>query len=431
MYFYEDEDDEVSDNEHNHSENPRARSDLGGESEAVDPNTLQESDDSDEGDQSSEDEDIASDSEDEDEPAFELFGGTRYWDQVIEGARTVGASRLRDNVVSKRPKITTGTGQDLVTLMQDVESFYKGISSSTGSAADTETVEHKLQSLLENLEEMIDGLSESNGPEDDRLKSLLIQDVYAHAIPAMVFMFRAALRCRTETYSEPNDTETLKEIVWIQELIIRLCVKARRWKAVPLTKRPIMGPVAKKILPYMRDLKERCFGRELYSRENCAKQKYEEQRFLESHKKMQEQKELKKQKHMRNVEDRRREIYGQFQPKPKGIGSRPQQSTPLNDAPQFHKRSHSNASTQWTKKQNVDLVDQLRDAKTRHLPGKLAITGESHQANIYTAQERYLAILNTPSLQNKLPEHIRDRALEYKALMIEKFDPEDWFMSIE
>ena len=34
------------------------------------------------------------------------------------------------------------------------------------------------------------------------------------------------------------------------------------------------------------------------------------------------------------------------------------------------------------------------------------------------AQERYLAILNHRLLQNKLPEHIRNRALFYKETML-------------
>ena len=38
------------------------------------------------------------------------------------------------------------------------------------------------------------------------------------------------------------------------------------------------------------------------------------------------------------------------------------------------------------------------------------------------AQERYLAILNHPLLQNKLPEHIRDRALFYRAVMLEEIE---------
>ncbi|KAG7007634.1 hypothetical protein G7Y79_00009g027430 [Physcia stellaris] len=441
--IHEDKDGEVSENGSNHLENPPALSGPGGEGQLFDQNTAQEANDSDEAHQPSEDEDITSpseveditspsedediisDSEEEDEPAFELFGGTKYWNEVIEGARTVGVSRRKDNVVSKRPKIKTNIGQDLVALLQEVESMYEKASSYTGSAADVETMEHNLQSRLRDLKEIIDELTESNTPEHDNLRSLLVQDIHAHAIPAMVFMLRAALRCRTEKYSEPNDTKTLKEMVRIQELIIRLCEKARRWKAAPKTKRPIKGS---KIRTNMQQLKENCFGRELDSRRNLAKQKSNEQRFAESHRRMQERIMLEKQKNRQRIEDQRRLIYQNLAQQRKGVGSRLQRSTPINDAPQLHRR---NTPTQWTKQQNQDLVRELLYAETRNLPGRLAITREDRQANISAAQERYLAILNTPSLQNKLPEHIRDRALYYRDFMIQDQGPKDYIMSIE
>ena len=425
--IYEDKDGEVSDYGNNHLENPRALSGPGGEGQAVDQNTAQEVNDSDEAHQPSEDEDLTSDSnsEEEDEPAFELFGGIQYWNEVIQGARTVGVSRRKDEVVSKRPKIKTTIGQDLVALLQEVESMYKEVSSSTGSAADIEIMEHNLESQLKNLKKIIDELTESNTPEHDDLRNLLVQDIYAHAIPAMVFMLRAALQCRTERYSEPNDTKTLKEVVRIQGLTIRLCEKARRWKAAPKTKRPIKGT---KIRTNMQQLKENCFGRELDSRRNLAKQKSNEQRFAESHRRMQERIMLEKQKNRQRIEEQRRLIYQNLDEQRKGVGSRLQRSTPFNDAPQSHRR---NTPAQWTKQQNQDLVRELLYAETRDLPGRLAITRKDRQANISTAQERYLAILNTPSLQNKLPEHIRDRALYYRDFMIQDQGPKDYIMSIE
>ena len=431
---HEDKDGEVSHDGSNHLETPRALSGPGSEGQAVDQNTAQEASDSDEAHQPSEDEDITSpsededitsDSEEEDGPALELFGGTEYWNEIIEGARTVGVSRRKDKVVSKRPNIKTNIGQDLVGLLQEVESMYKAVSFFTGSAADSETMEHNLQSRLKNLKKIIDELTESNTPEHDNLRSLLVQDIYAHAIPAMVFMLRAALQCRTERYSEPNDTKTLKEVVRIQGLTIRLCEKARRWKAAPKTKRPIKGT---KIRTNMQQLKENCFGRELDSRRNLAKQKSNEQRFAESHRRMQERIMLEKQKNRQRIEEQRRLIYQNLDEQRKGVGSRLQRSTPFNDAPQSHRR---NTPAQWTKQQNQDLVRELLYAETRDLPGRLAITRKDRQANISTAQERYLAILNTPSLQNKLPEHIRDRALYYRDFMIQDQGPKDYIMSIE
>lgn len=46
------------------------------------------------------------------------------------------------------------------------------------------------------------------------------------------------------------------------------------------------------------------------------------------------------------------------------------------------------------------------------------------------AKDRYLAILNTPSLQNKLPDHIRDRALWYKDDLIQGLGRMDYIESI-
>lgn len=47
------------------------------------------------------------------------------------------------------------------------------------------------------------------------------------------------------------------------------------------------------------------------------------------------------------------------------------------------------------------------------------------------AHDRYLTILNAPLLQNKLPEHIRDRALYYKPIMMADLGPQDYILSIE
>ena len=54
-------------------------------------------------------------------------------------------------------------------------------------------------------------------------------------------------------------------------------------------------------------------------------------------------------------------------------------------------------------------------------------------AEHYIAQNRYLAALNHPLLQNKLPEHIRSRALFYKDVLLEvaEYRDKEYVMSIE
>ena len=47
------------------------------------------------------------------------------------------------------------------------------------------------------------------------------------------------------------------------------------------------------------------------------------------------------------------------------------------------------------------------------------------------AKQRYLATLNTPLLQNKLPEHIRERALYFKDALEIEWGDRDFVHSIE
>lgn len=48
-----------------------------------------------------------------------------------------------------------------------------------------------------------------------------------------------------------------------------------------------------------------------------------------------------------------------------------------------------------------------------------------------TVERRYLAALNTPLLQNMLPEHIREKALSLKPFLISQFGPAKWICDIE
>ena len=64
------------------------------------------------------------------------------------------------------------------------------------------------------------------------------------------------------------------------------------------------------------------------------------------------------------------------------------------------------------------------------------VCGKSTSCHCYSlitlaAAERYLNILNTPLLQNKLPEHIRERALYFKPTLLEERGTLEWISSIE
>ena len=51
--------------------------------------------------------------------------------------------------------------------------------------------------------------------------------------------------------------------------------------------------------------------------------------------------------------------------------------------------------------------------------------------HFFAAAERYRNILNTRLLQNKLPEHIRERALYCKPTLLEERGALEWISSIE
>lgn len=301
---------------------------------------------------------------------FELFGGIESWESVIEGVKEVGVSRRKGVVISRgRPKITTEAVQDLVTLMQKLASLYREVGVWSERDSNHETAEVELRDLREELYNAVDEISDSNASEHD---SYLVQDIYAHAIPSMVFMLKAALTCRSRLYSEPDDTEFLEEVVEIQDAVIHLCEKARRWKARPIVMEPIMGAVARNVLPSMRNLKERYFDRELASRTDSAWQRSREARFARSYKRACEQRKLDKERHHQLVLERRRMIFEQLEEKPRAKGSRSQKSH-IDNISKVHRRSHSITSDQWTKKQNEDLVEKLLSEESRDLPGKSAL----------------------------------------------------------
>lgn len=57
-------------------------------------------------------------------------------------------------------------------------------------------------------------------------------------------------------------------------------------------------------------------------------------------------------------------------------------------------------------------------------------------ANLLTAEERFLRVLNVPLLQNKLPAHIRERMIHFKeAIEVTRSNQgrpvEEWLLAME
>lgn len=379
-------------------------------------NTAEEIGGSSEDDASSEEEDIPDADEDGDQgEVIELFDGERLWQNVLEGARTVGASTVKGKESLRRPKLVTDTIKGFVELVKDMKMLYEGIGSENLAKPDLEADEQRLAAVTEDVGDFVDELSEARTSEHER--SLLIQDIYAHAIPAMVFMLKAALSCRSRRYSRPEDNERLDEVIRIQATIIQLCEKARRWKAIPVTKRPIKRAVANNILPPMRDLKERYFGREAVRRHTRTSREAQQRASEEAHMKRQERLEQEKREVQKQIQDNLRQFQlaqrprttrkqarqntnhrivrerqrpgtidlelgdtgsldlrthqdRQAEERPRAVDQQPLQSVyPVRP----HQRSHATTGDHWTKEQNTALVEQLQNPATRSLPGKFIL----------------------------------------------------------
>lgn len=50
---------------------------------------------------------------------------------------------------------------------------------------------------------------------------------------------------------------------------------------------------------------------------------------------------------------------------------------------------------------------------------------------LFPVPDRYLAMLSSPLLQHKRPEHIRERALYYKDILLADLGHQDYILSIE
>ena len=325
--------------------------------------------DYDEKNQSSENEDMtyASEVENLDNEDFELFGGIKPWRKIIMGLkRILGVS-------TRRPKIRTKTALDSITLTQELASLYREVGSWSERDPNHETVKDRLRTLRRELNNAIGEISESKAPMHELQNSYLVQDIYDSVIPSMVFMLHAALICRSRHYSEPDDIECLEEVIEIQVHIIRLCEKARRWKAKPISEEPIIGAVTKTVLPSMRILEHECFSRELARRTDAARQRAWPAKFAESQRRFQEHRELEKQRNRRELLERRRMMHEPFEERPRARDSRPQQTSHVNEISRAHRRSHSTTSDQWTREQNEDLVQGLLSQESRDLPGQSAL----------------------------------------------------------
>ena len=190
---------------------------------------------------------------------LEVFGEDRAWKTVLEGAHSICGPNLPLN---RMPKLLTLTIKALLYEVRDARNLYEQIRPCRDTNHDpVNGLNGQLKKSLDAIEDQIKTLSEKASVTKG---SEVIRDIYARAIPAMVFLLKSALRSRKYHSDEPCDLETLNEIVEglgeiirLQNMAILLCEKATHWKAKPVpTSRPIVRPTTWKMFPYLKEMRK-------------------------------------------------------------------------------------------------------------------------------------------------------------------------------
>ena len=358
------------------------------------------------------------DDEENNQHMFDLLGLEMEWEKILRAARSVGGSELSEN---RMPTLQTKTIKVLISEVRKARTLYQNRPYDEPMDA--------LQELLITIEDRIknDSISEAKASSK---KSQMIRDIYACAIPALVFLLESALSFHALHPKGLRRYEALQDIVRLQEMIISLSIKAKIWKTKPHTDKPIIKPTTGTILPYTREMRK---GLEMELKEQKRKWKISQNASKTAGSVEELAKYSQQQRELSIMETNKRFARGlpyiqrareNFRASRKPIGSLDLQFSQENDVPRH--------STHWNAEEEKELMRQLQLRYARDQSG----TSFGHflyfHASLTTliAEVRYLAILNTRLLQNKLPERIREKALELKPFLKEEYGACDWIESI-
>lgn len=383
--------------------------------------------------------------EDEREEELELFGQNEAWKTVLKGARSICGQKLPLNLM---PKLLTESMKDLIQDVREARGLYEQLLPFKGMDHESlDGLNDQLEDSLAAIEDQIRRLSEKTAAPKG---SEMIRDIYARAIPAMVFLLQSALASRLYYSDQPCDLETLnetvnglREIVNLQKMAILLCEKATHWKAKPVpTSRPIVRPTTRKIFPCLKDMRK-AFSKNLVEQDRKRKMKQNAVDYSKRPKEL-AQSSQQSQQAQQDTARKNETLHEMIR------ASREQEDETRRTAKRTFRQikedeararmgshqvnGHVESRTTWSKTEDIALYFQLEKG---YAGGLTSMFTRSHQLcnccslTTLAAEERYLNILNAPLLQNKLPEHIRERALYFKPTLLEERGALEWISSIE
>ena len=302
--------------------------------------------------------------EEDNQPVLDLLGQEDEWKKIFEAARSVGPKKLREN---RMPQLQTETIRTLLIDIKEARILYERLSPYNKVDQDhPDGLYEQLQRFLDVIEEQIkhDDISEAAAYIK---RSKMVRDIYACAIPALVFLLDSSFSFHGLHSQGLRRFEALEEIVRLQEMIVLLCMKAKILKANPNSETPIKKPTTSIIYPYTRDMKK-IFKIELEQqkrkwkiKQNALKTaKSEEERIEQSQRQREESTSEKGHSNGRIFESiqREREILRSSRNR---IGKPAVQSTQTN--------SHHRSNTNWTEEEEKELMTQLRIGYNRDQSG--------------------------------------------------------------
>jgi len=298
--------------------------------------------------------------------AMDLLGQEREWKKVLESARSV-----------HKIKLATATIRELLLDIKEAKSIYKKLINLEEIARDEiDALNEQLRDSLDAVEQHIERISERQEPSK---RPEMVRDIYARAIPQTVFLLECALILRTSQPRGLRVYSALAEVVRLQTIIVKLCMKAKSWSIKPNTSQPIVKQTTSVILPYVRDTRDKFFSKELKAlyRQEKIKQNalWTQQREKDNIEQSQRDAATFSQQcsqtdpnrilnHIREEQQRLRNLRKPVASLINGV-----RTLNVQPVPPVQKRN-TGITHEWTEEEVIELIVQLGKKESRHLRGK-------------------------------------------------------------
>ena len=219
---------------------------------------------------------------------------------------------------------------------------------------------------------------------------------------------KICMNCHFQEASGDYNAAGCREVLQLLDLTITLCETASNWTLKPLSDKPIVKSIKSGVLPRLKKTLRPILASHLGYLAFVEKTKFNEEQAA---KKARNQKTFSSGFDVSHSLRTMNEEYEQIRCDPFRY-SQPSQAVREPDA--GGETEQDQRSDDWRDEEQKELVRQLLNKRHRGLP----------------ARSRYLQILNAPLLQNKLPTHVRDRALELKPYLIDQIGERNFIRSI-